>query len=94
MIQLQLTKTMKTSHILGTAILIVIILATASVIMAFNQPAEPAAKIYTSSIQAQATTQPDVTDQSEIGSTDGIMVMGVVIFTIVTIPIVLRKKRK
>ncbi len=42
---------------------------------------------------AQSTaTPPAVGDRSEIGSTDGIVIMGVVIVMIVVVPILLRRK--
>ncbi|MFN8414631.1 MAG: hypothetical protein U0Z26_19795 [Anaerolineales bacterium] len=85
---------MKTSHILGTATLVILILAIASVVMAFSQPVAPTTNIYSSSIQAQATLQPNGTDLSEVGSTDGIMMMGLAIFVIIIIPIIFRKKKK
>ena len=40
-------------------------------------------------LQTTATPQPD--DQSEIGSTDGIVVMGILIVLIILIPIVSRR---
>lgn len=44
-------------------------------------------------LQTTATPQPDdEKDRSEVGSTDGIVVMGVVIVLIVAIPILVRRK--
>jgi hypothetical protein len=44
-------------------------------------------------LQTTATPLPaDEKDKSEVGSTDGIVVMGVVIVLIVAIPIVVRRK--
>jgi hypothetical protein len=40
----------------------------------------------------QPTSTPQPNDLSEIGSTDGIVIMGVVIALIVIVPIVLRRK--
>lgn len=40
----------------------------------------------------QATSTPPQKDLSEIGSTDGIVIMGVVIALIIILPIVLRRK--
>jgi hypothetical protein len=42
-------------------------------------------------LQTTATPQPE--DQSEIGSTDGIVVMGVIIVLIVSIPILARRRQ-
>lgn len=41
----------------------------------------------------QATTTPEPEDKSEVGSTDGIIVMGGVISLIIIIPILARRKR-
>lgn len=41
----------------------------------------------------QETPQPPADDGSEIGSTDGILIMGVVIVLIVTIPLFIQKKK-
>lgn len=40
----------------------------------------------------QATTTPPVEDQSEIGSTDGIAILGIMIVAIVVLPILLQRK--
>jgi hypothetical protein len=40
----------------------------------------------------QATPTPEVQDKSEVGSTDGIVLMGVVIVMIIVVPIMLRRK--
>jgi hypothetical protein len=40
----------------------------------------------------QATSTPQPADESEIGSTDGIVVMGVIIVLIVALPILIRRK--
>jgi len=42
----------------------------------------------------QVTPDPPEEDQSVIGSTDGIMVMGVVIVAITSLPLILRKRKK
>jgi hypothetical protein len=42
-------------------------------------------------LQTTATPHPD--DQSEIGSTDGIVVMGVIIVIIISIPIMARRRQ-
>ena len=40
------------------------------------------------------TPAPPVEDHSEIGSTDGILIMGIVIVAIASLPILLRRKKK
>jgi hypothetical protein len=49
----------------------------------------PAARIF---VQPTITTTPQPQGVSEIGSTDGIIAMGVIISLIVVIPILLRRK--
>jgi len=41
----------------------------------------------------EISAAPLLRDGSEIGSTDGILIMGVVIVLIVTLPLILRKKK-
>ena len=41
---------------------------------------------------AQATDTPPIEGESEIGSTDGIVLMGVIIVLIVMVPILIRRK--
>ena len=42
-------------------------------------------------LQTTATPQPE--DQSEIGSTDGIVIMGIIIMLIVSVPILARRRQ-
>ncbi|NWF63585.1 MAG: hypothetical protein HXY38_04685 [Chloroflexi bacterium] len=46
-----------------------------------------------SAVIQQATPSPQVTNVSEIGSTDGIMIMGIVIVLIITLPLIFRKRQ-
>ncbi len=81
---------MKTSHILGIAILFILALAMAFMTVAFHQPVSASAL----AVQAQVTITPTPLPQdiSEIGSTDGILLMGFVIAFISVLPIIFRKK--
>ncbi len=88
------TKHMKSSHILGTAALLIILIAATLVVTAFNQPMQPTPNLATTSIRAQVTATPKVEDQSQVGSTDGIVIMGFVIVVIALTPVLLRKKQK
>jgi hypothetical protein len=85
---------MKTTHVTGIAILIVLMLATTLVVSAFHQPPEPAADL--SALALQNSVQPLQVDAdlSEIGSTTGIFIMGFVIIVIISAPLLLRKKRR
>jgi hypothetical protein len=85
---------MKTSYIFGIALIfITLVFVLASV--NFDRPEVSAKNLSASSLSMQiATLTPPAKDVSEVGSTDGIVVMGVVIVIIVTLPVLLHKKRK
>lgn len=82
---------MKTSHI-STIVLLFIILVSLLAFANFNQPAVSAQGA--AGFALQTTPTPPVDDTSVIGSTDGILIMGIVIVSIVTLPLLFRKKRK
>ena len=86
---------MKTSHILGIGILFVLALATAFMTVAFHQPASAAQDVSMLIMQAQVTITPTPLPQdiSEIGSTDGILLMVFVIAFISVLPMIFRKKK-
>jgi len=84
---------MKTTFTLTVSILFFILLMLALVLPNFNQPSVLAQG--SSAIVLQTTPTPQTADDiSVIGSTDGILVMGIVIVLIVTLPLLLRKKPK
>ena len=85
---------MKPFHILGFATLIVLMLATVLVISAFNQPSQPTTRLNTAAIQSRINLPQESTDLSVVGSTTGIVIMGFLIVLIITIPQLLRKKRR
>jgi hypothetical protein len=78
---------MKTTHIFSIAFLS-LALVLALVIANFNPSFASAA-----SIALQATPTPIQDGISEIGSTDGIMLMGVIISMIVIVPVLFRRKK-
>ncbi|MBI5822678.1 MAG: hypothetical protein HZB18_01530 [Chloroflexi bacterium] len=82
---------MKTSPI-PTIVLLFIILVSLLAFANFNQPAVSAQS--TAGLALQTTPTPPVDDTSVIGSTDGILIMGIVIVLIITLPLLFRKKRK
>lgn len=82
---------MKTTHILGIGFLF-IILVFALMIATFN-PSFAAVQNTAASISLQTTPTPIESGTSEIGSTDGIMLMGVIISIIVIVPVLFRRKK-
>jgi preprotein translocase subunit SecG len=82
---------MKTTHILGI-IFLFIILVFALVIANFN-PSFASAQNTAASISLQTTPTPIGEGTSVIGSTDGIMLMGVIISMIVIVPVLFRRKK-
>jgi len=88
-------KTMKTKHVIWIASLF-IILVIALVIVAFDQPTSTVAAAQnprTTSISMQTTATVIPAGVSEIGSTDGILLMGFVIVLIVIIPVLVARKK-
>ena len=85
-------KAMKTKHIFWIASLF-ISLVIALVFATFDQPIVSAQNLGSASISLQTTLTPAVESVSEIGSTDGIFIMGVVIIFIVIIPVLFYRKK-
>ena len=83
---------MKTKHMIWIASLF-IALVIALVVAVFNQPAVAAQNTVTASISMQITATAISEGVSEIGSTDGILLMGFVIVLIVIIPVLVRRKK-
>ncbi|GMV33123.1 MAG: hypothetical protein DYG85_13085 [Chloroflexi bacterium CFX1] len=73
------------------ALLLGVILLLLVVINFVPSPALATAAGAASYLSAQAATPTPTAGDSEIGSTDGILVMGIVITLIVTLPLVFRK---
>ncbi len=86
--------TMKAKHVFGIVVVLLGLLILILSLANFNPPAA-----FALSSDASQTGQSTPThalqegDDSEIGSTDGIVVMGMVIVLIVTLPLALNKKR-
>ncbi len=72
---------------------ILLILFVFTALTSCNQPVASARNLGAASLSMQLVTPtPPAEDQSRIGSTDGIFVMGIVIVLITAIPILGRKK--
>ena len=83
--------TMKAKHIFSVVFLFLTALTIVLALTNFNPPAAFAQNTIPMALQ-QATPTP-VVDSSEIGSTNGILIMGIVIVLIVTLPLILHKKK-
>lgn len=69
-----------------------LVLALLSAALSFSAPPSTTTNPGLSDSFLQATITPQAGDVSEVGSTDGIMVMGFVIGLIIIIPILMRRK--
>ena len=87
-----LNKMMKTNHIFGILITLCLILVFGLAITNFNQPVVLAQNTDATPALQQGAPAPILQDQSEIGSTDGILVMGIVIVGIIITPLLFHKK--
>lgn len=84
---------MKITRIFGISVLLLIILVFALTIANFNPPVVFAQNTDVAFALQQVTPTPTVEDLSEIGSTDGILIMGIVIVVIVVTPVLFRRKK-
>ena len=69
-----------------------LVLALFSAALTYSVPPSMSGEVDTAAFLLQATATPPPEDRSEIGSTDGIIIMGFVIVLIVIIPILLQRK--
>lgn len=83
---------MKTSYIIGIS-LIFISLVIALSFANFNRPSAHALNVDSASLALQDTPIATVVDASEIGSTDGILIMGIVIVVIVIVPVLFYRRK-
>jgi hypothetical protein len=84
---------MKTSHIFGLTMLVLMVVAGVLIASTFSNPTVSAQQ-FKAGLSVQVTSTPELEDNSVIGSTDGIVVMGVVIVIIIVTPLIFRRKRK
>jgi hypothetical protein len=69
-----------------------LVLALFSAALTYSAPADVAEYPPSAAFLLQPTQTPDPQDLSEIGSTDGIILMGLIIALIIVIPILARRK--
>jgi hypothetical protein len=86
---------MKTSYIFGISLVFLVLIFALSAVANFNYPEASAKNLGVAALSLQEVT-PTLPAEgvSEVGSTDGIVIMGVVIVIIVTLPVLFHKKRK
>ncbi len=85
--------TMSAKHLFGITLLLLGTLAILFVLTNFNLPTVSAnSGAVNSAALHQSTATPQPEDNSKVGSTDGILMMGVVIVLVITLPLALRKK--
>ncbi|GJQ36349.1 MAG: hypothetical protein JETCAE01_23590 [Anaerolineaceae bacterium] len=85
---------MKANHFLGLTALLLVLLVILLALANFNPPAVFAKDVHSGRAEIQSfIPASQVEDDSEIGSTDGILVMGLVIVLIVTLPLFFRKRK-
>jgi len=84
---------MKTSQIAGIALLFAF-LAAVLITVTFNQPMASTQNLGVAALHFQITPTPIMDTKSEIGSTEGILIMGFVIILIITLPVIIYKNKK
>ncbi|HMZ07026.1 MAG TPA: hypothetical protein PK078_05350 [Anaerolineales bacterium] len=84
---------MKTTRMLGLVSFLIIALLLLFAIHNFNLTADASQSGTAVSMQQTATPASPLGTTSEIGSTNGIFVMGIIITLIVTLPILLHKRK-
>jgi len=82
---------MKSVSGFGTVITLIFVMVLVLTLANFSPTPVFASSVRIMDIK-QATPTPPANGQSEIGSTDGILIMGVVISLIVTLPLAFRKR--
>jgi len=83
---------MKTSKIIGFTSLFITLMILAA-LAALNQPFVSAKTPRAGAFSLQTTPTPTAENISEIGSTDGIFIMGCIILLIVTVPVLYYRKK-
>ena len=69
-----------------------LVLALFSAALTYSAPPARQGNLAAAALLLQSTRTPQPQDLSEIGSTDGIVVMGIIIVLIIIIPILLQRK--
>ena len=86
---------MKTSYIFGITLVFIVLVFALAATANIDRPKASAKSVSAASLSMQITTPTALAgDHSEVGSTDGIVIMGVVLVFIVTVPVLFHRKKK
>jgi hypothetical protein len=85
---------MKTSYIFGITLTFIVLVFALVAVANFDYPTVSPKNLSTVSLSMQISTPDQPADNvSEVGSTDGIVIMGFVLVIIVIVPVLFRKKK-
>jgi hypothetical protein len=86
---------MKTSHIFGITLIFIMLVLALVAASSFDHPTTSAQTLGAAALHRQvATPTPTAQDQSEVGSTDGIVIMGFVLTATLIVPFLILRKRR
>jgi len=86
---------MKTSHVFGITLLFIVFVLVLAAAASFGHPTASGQNLGAAALHMQVTTPiPPTEGVSEVGSTDGIVIMGFVLVIVVTVPLIFHRKRK
>jgi hypothetical protein len=86
---------MKTSYIFGITLTFIVLVFALVAVANFDYPTVSQKNLSAASLSMQISTPDQPADNvSEVGSTDGIVIMGFVLVIIVIVPVLFRKKKR
>ena len=86
---------MKTSYIFGITLLLIVLVFVLVAAASFDHPTASTQNLSPAALPLQiATPTLSVKGVSEVGSTDGIVIMGAVVAIIIIVPLLILRKRK
>lgn len=86
---------MKTSYIFGITLTFIVLVFALVAVANFDYPTVSLKNLSAASLSMQISTPDQPADNvSEVGSTDGIVIMGFVLVIIVIMPVLFRKKKR
>jgi hypothetical protein len=86
---------MKTLHIFGITLLLIVLIFGLVAAASIDHPKAAAQNLSAAALPLKiATPTPAVKDKSEVGSTTGIVIMGIFLAIIIILPLLILRKRK